>query len=350
MNNLAPVPEESRPFSPAGKGWVVIWRALGAIAVTAGLLLHLGVMVCHAGRWDWVSAVTVFPIWMWALGGLALGGIARLAGWRRSGSLVLLLWAVVFLSCPDEWRPLWRGMAQSSAAPPPGPPPAGRWRVVSLNCRKKSIDAAREVAAWKPDVALFQEMGGWQEAALKALAREWWGAEGQAVVGPECAILARGGLIPRLTTPPSVDEQFVQATLHRPDGQEIELVSIHLQRAVTDMRLWRWETWREHSRNHRSRRLHLADAMNYQLRIGGLRPCLMAGDFNAPANDRIFRTLMPHFRDVFPMAAVGWPDTYPNGFPLLRIDQMWVTPELKPSGARAVRTVHSDHRMVVVDF
>lgn len=129
--------------------------------------------------------------------------------------------------------------------------------------------------------------------------------------------------------PPSVDEQFVQATLTRPDGSEVELVSIHLQRAVTDMRLWRWETWREHSRNHRSRRLHLADAMNYQLRIGGQQPCLIAGDFNAPANDRIFRTLTPHFRDVFPTAAVGWPDTYPNAVPLLRIDQMWVTPELK---------------------
>ena len=56
------------------------------------------------------------------------------------------------------------------------------------------------------------------------------------------------------------------------------------------------------------------------------------------------------FSDGVPATGIGWPDTYPNQAPLLRIDHLWSNARLVPLRTRAVRTKHSDHRMVVCDY
>jgi vancomycin resistance protein VanJ len=318
----------------------------------AALALHVGVMICFGGRWDKTAAITIIPIWVWSFFGLALAVPAWLAIRGRLATIASLLWLLTLLVCPDEWRGLWRTALSNTPAPIQNraSAPPTHFRVVTLNCRSSNILSARQAASWKPDVLLLQEMRGHPAGPLGALARELWGNDGSLVFGYDTAILARGRLTPSARTPPGQGQQFIQATLTLPDGRTLEIASVHLQGHVTDLRLWNWRTWRAHAQNQRRHRLYMADVMMRSLAFAGDRPCLIGGDFNSPAGDRTFHTLQSRFLDSFAEAGVGWGNTFRNDWPVLRIDQIWATPTLRPHAARAVASQHSDHRLVVVDY
>jgi len=79
-------------------------------------------------------------------------------------------------------------------------------------------------------------------------------------------------------------------------------------------------------------------------------PAIVGGDFNAPAGDGAIRQLAAHYLDSYPQAGHGLGNTFPNKFPVHRIDQVWLSPDLQATRQGTVRTRHSDHRMVIVDF
>ena len=326
--------------------------AAPVMSLTA-IVLHLAVMTCFAGRWDKTAAITIIPIWVWSLLGVSLAGIAWLCARGRFAAFAFALWSVTLLACPDEWRGLWRAVA-SGTKPPAHPSVTPRsqdhLRVVTLNCRARNFLSAKEAATWNPDILLLQEMRGGLGGPLAALAHELWGPKGSVVFGADTVILARGTLVPSARTPPGPSQQFIQATLTLPDGRQLEVASVHLQGHVTDLRLWNWRTWRAHAQVQKSHRLYVADVMLRSLAVAGDRPCLIGGDFNSPAGDRTFQTLRPRFRDAFAEAGVGWGNSFPNDWPILRIDQVWATHELAPVTARAAPSSHSDHRLVIVDY
>jgi endonuclease/exonuclease/phosphatase (EEP) superfamily protein YafD len=347
------MPHASPLEVPKRRRWRQVVSGAAPLLALAALALHAGVMICFAGRWDKTAAITIIPIWVWSLLGLALAAAAWAAVRGRLATIAAALWLATLLVCPDEWRGLWRSAFTKSEAPTHDRrlnEPASRFRVVSLNCRGSNLASARDAAAWKPDVLLLQEMRGGQRGPLGALARDLWGDQASLVFGHDTVILARGRLTPSARTVPGQGQQFIQATLTRPDGRQLEVASVHLQGHVTDLRLWNWRTWRAHAQNQRRHRLYVADVMLRSLAIAGDRPCLIGGDFNSPAGDRTFQTLRPRFHDAFAEAGLGWGNTFRNDWPVLRIDQIWATSDLKPHAARAVATPHSDHRLVVVDY
>jgi endonuclease/exonuclease/phosphatase (EEP) superfamily protein YafD len=79
-------------------------------------------------------------------------------------------------------------------------------------------------------------------------------------------------------------------------------------------------------------------------------PTIIAGDFNAPANDVVYRLLEPEFTDAFDEVGTGWANTYHRSLPLLRIDHIYGSEKLVPVRSRAFKRAKSDHRMVVADF
>ena len=83
----------------------------------------------------------------------------------------------------------------------------------------------------------------------------------------------------------------------------------------------------------------------------GAGSALIGGDFNAGAGDAIFRLLeAAGFRDALAAAGSGWPNTFPNEAPLLRIDYQWSSADLVPLRGRVVPSQHSDHQMVICDY
>lgn len=316
------------------------WSALG---------LHLVVCACYLRRWDKVAAITVFPFWAWGLAGAGMAGLAWLISRRRSAGAICLLWAGTIIVGSDETRPLLRinkeQPSPGAAAPVNGARPL---RIVTINCREGMWrpGALKDVEPWQPDIVFLQESPYPQE--LEKFKVRLYGREGTWVGGPECSIVARG----RIHEPLTGWQPFsVLGTVEFAPGKFIEVACVHLQGAETTVKLWRRDAWVSHYYNRQSRRAELARLLGVQRFMSRQHPAIIGGDFNAPAGDAVFDLLKDAgFRDSFVEAGSGWPDTYPNAAPMLRIDHLWVNAAITPVRAAAVKTVHSDHRMVVCDF
>jgi endonuclease/exonuclease/phosphatase (EEP) superfamily protein YafD len=316
-----------------------------ALAITLCLLAA----ACYLTRADGMAAITVFPVWTWALPGLLLTGLGWRAGWRCV-TVVILLWLLYLGIISDEAHSL----ASFHRWPSPGWPaaPAGYHavRVVSLNCGGGSPNAAREVIPFRPDIVLLQETP--QREAVEEVARRLFGEEAAVVAGPDAVIIARGRL-EMFSSPETaqayVGGAYVQARLIMPTGLTLEVVSLRLLPPLVRTDLWSANCWRAQRDNRRDRRRQLAAVMARVRGNASGAPMIIGGDFNAPAGDAIFRELRP-LRDTFRRAGVGWGNSHSSDFPILRIDQVWASAEIRPVAVTARKTRHSDHRMVIGDL
>ena len=328
-----------------------VFRTLFTTGFTWGALgLHFLVCACYLRRWDKVAAITVFPFWSWALAGAGMAGVAWLIGRKRLPGAVFLLWVGTVLLGSDETRPLLRLTAEK---PQPGVPAQVNGtrplRIVTLNCRvgRAHPEALKDVEPWQPDIVFLQESPFPNE--LEKLTDRLFGVkQGEWVGGPECSILARGRIHEPVT---GWQPTSVLGTVEFAPGKFIEVACVHLKGAETTVKLWKKEAWLSHYYNRQSRRAELSRLLGVRQFLSRQHPAIIGGDFNAPAGDAVFDLLRDAgFRDAFAEAGSGWPDTYPNTAPMLRIDHLWVNAGITPVRAAAVTTVYSDHRMVVCDF
>jgi endonuclease/exonuclease/phosphatase family metal-dependent hydrolase len=136
------------------------------------------------------------------------------------------------------------------------------------------------------------------------------------------------------------------------DGRKLNLMNLHLLSAATNMKLHQLNCWREHIKNHTLRRIELSSS------LAGLRqygshprfPTIVAGDFNAPANDSVHRIMRKEFTDSFDAVGTGWGNTFHRVLPLLRIDYIYGSAKLIPVRSQTFTRHKTDHRMVVSDF
>lgn len=328
-------------------------RLLTSFALPLGALgLHGFIVLCYARRWDKAAAVTVYPFWAWGLLGLGMALTAWLFTRRRFPLAVAALWLGTVVFYADETRPLLRSSARR---PQPGPaaPFEGKpvLRVLSFNCRVGPFDpkVLEEVVPWEPDIVLFQESAG--VATLRKLAQRLYGVQDPArhvAGGWECGIVTRGKVVRQL---PGSGIHRALATIEFPGGVLVDVASVHLRGAETDMRLYRRETFVKHAANRIGRRDDLRRLLRVRALLSGQRPVIIGGDFNAPAGDAIFRLLEDAgFTDAFAAAGAGWPNTFPNQAPVLRIDHQWVNARLVPVRGGTAKSERSDHRMVVCDY
>ncbi len=319
------------------------WGALG---------LHVVVFVGYARRWDKLAALTIFPFWAWGLVGLGMAGLAWLLTRQRLALAVSGLWLVTLLGFSDETRPMLRALGEKPEPGPPAPAAGGQRvrRVVTLNCKAGFFNpsAVREVIPWQPDVVLFQETPSVQ--VLQKLAQEMYGGlpTEHAAGNHECGIITRGliqssvqGNLPN----------SLSALIRFDDGTELMVASVHLSAAETDVRLYTREALYKHAVNRLARRSEMQRLVAVQILMNGQRPALIGGDFNAPAGDAVFRLLSSAgFTDAVAAVGAGWPNTYPNQAPMLRIDHQWSNARVQPVRARVVKSQHSDHRLVICDY
>lgn len=84
-------------------------------------------------------------------------------------------------------------------------------------------------------------------------------------------------------------------------------------------------------------------------------PTLLAGDFNATSITGPYQAIVRHLADA--QRQIGQRPsikTFPSGFPAIRIDHVFVTPDIRITGVRApfspLSRMASDHLPLVVDF
>ena len=316
------------------------------IAAAASLALWVCVAAMYAIRPDALAAITLAPLWLWAVPGVLLAGLAvhrrrRLAGWT-----LVAVWVSWTLLCADETPALMRSLARSDRR---------KWqtafeqdqalRIVSVNCGDGGAATLRELGDIAPDIVLSQESPGKQMVA--ELAHELFGDSGAAVASPDAAILVRGRIL-EYGVPVDAPGNAVWARVRLPSGIELLVVSLRLEPCLVRCDLWSADCWSGQRVNREIRRSQIAAILS-DLPDAANVPVIIGGDFNAPAGDAIFREFPRTFRDAFRQAGQGWGDTIVNQVPLQRIDQIWIGPGLQAMAAGAMRTKNSDHRLVWAD-
>jgi len=327
-------------------------KALGVAMVVASLGFHFLTVALYARQPDRFAAFTLFPIWIWGSLGLGLSGLAFVAFRAPLALFATAAWTVSILFMADETRALGRVGLEPLQ---PGPPAryGGRQvlRVATVNWGASAANFSEGIIRYHPDVIFIQEIP--HPYRLRQLNRRLYDGRGDYRYDKRsrCGIVVRGEILHAVRNPTIFRSQQVRARL--PNGRSVELVNVHLQASSTDLRLWRRECWRTHRLNRQLRRGELAIALNIleaTNRNPRLHEVIIAGDFNAPAGDRIYRSLRPRFLDTFSEAGTGWPNTYHRRFPILRLDHIFASTAFLPVRSRVVSLEESDHRMVVSDL
>ena len=79
-------------------------------------------------------------------------------------------------------------------------------------------------------------------------------------------------------------------------------------------------------------------------------PILVLGDFNTPADSVHADWLRRDLQNAFEVAGKGRAETWPAPFPVLAIDQIWLSPSLNVQRTRYAWSLESDHRAVLAEF
>ena len=330
----------------------MLHRRLGWTLVGLSLALHLFTVFSYSQQPDHLAAFTVLPIWLWGGIGLLLSTVAFYF-LRASLSLVMTaVWAVTLLVGADEARVL-----ANLGKPPPHTGPAAPYegssviRALTLNCAFfKFGDPSADIAVWKPDIVLLQDVLPHQ---VQRVADVLYGGHGDYRVHSSdkggVGIVTRWKILREVRNPTMRSQQV---TIESPDGQPLEIVNVHLVTAATDLAFWHRHAWREHRVNRamRLREISMARQVLEQTTNFPNSPTLFGGDFNAGATDVVHRKMNGDFVDAFAAVGSGWGNTYQRRFPILRIDHLYTTRHFTTVRCRTVTTRHSDHRMVVADF
>jgi vancomycin resistance protein VanJ len=308
------------------------------VAIGLSGLLLLFIAICYWGRFDRVAAVTIYPPWCWAGVGLLIALLGYSRANHRWFAITCVAWLLFLLGFADSPASLLRGWKAYER-------PKNSLRVITLNCAS-DIRAADEVAAWQPDIVLLQESP--PRDSLKALAEEFFGPSSQVCWWPDASILARGE-VSQQEVPVEFRENFVHARV-RNERWMLDVISLRLYPCPVRFDLWSTRCWTVYRENRETRRRQMEKIAKYVKSHLADNPLFLGGDFNAPPGDAVFRLLQPELCDAFPSAGRGWGGTIINELPAIRIDQIWASRSFRAQTAFAVKTVHSDHRMVVADF
>lgn len=343
--------------SPKPNGHRNRWRSLPGVMLGLSFAVNVVTGVAFWRRPDALATLTITPAWMWPLIGMAFVVPAAWFARRRKLDLRIairvtsILWCVFFLLFVEEVRSLTRGVLRRGPAEAAFESLRERGlalRVVTLNCGGGSPEAAAEVAAVKPDIVLLQEQPGPKDR--DGLARKLFGSEGRVFAGAEASIIARwpGEILP---LPKSSNRHAVAARLAIPGAPPVCVASLRLMVPPLFFSFLAPSSWVAYRENRDLQRRQLAPIVELVARHSGLGDAaIIGGDFNAPQGDAVPKSLDPWLRDAFADAGTGLGNTIINDLPVLRIDQVWASRHLRPVRVRAIKTVNSDHRMVVSDF
>jgi endonuclease/exonuclease/phosphatase (EEP) superfamily protein YafD len=316
-------------------------RRKRALWASAGLCI--GIFVVDFWQPDWLAPVTLAPAWFWLAPALLLTAQGMSRKHKYWSLAVLTLWTAYAVVFVEEARSLLHTRSW----------PTREWkaaranergvRVVSLNCAAADWRAAAEVAPWEPDIVLLQESPSREHVGR--LVRDLYGAGGSFLWGGDTAILARGHVQSRRV---DAGSHFVHAMVELPMGLKADVISVRLSPPVFRLDFWMPGFWIDHRNvriQHRRQILDVAEGMEPIS-----TPLIVGGDFNAPPNDAALAPLRHRLYDAFRAAGHGWGHTGTNEFTLFRVDQVWISRHFHADSVTALKTTHSDHRMVVCDL
>lgn len=278
--------------------------------------------------------------------------------------LPLALLLALSLSAKDR-RALWLNLAVGFIclftllgfnvplrAPPRGSGPVVRVMTYNAHQAREGTERlAKAVRDLKPDVLCLQEVGRTKELAdpVRQLQRRVPGYH--VARDGACAILSRYPIERRhVHYPPIGTGRAALEADVRVGGTLLSVVTVHFNTAADGQSL------SNPSSSRRAYLRHTAQVRSAQARwllgvadsIQG--PVVLTGDFNTPPRGRVYPRLARRYQDAFRAAGWGTGYTYRDDLPVLRIDYVFVDPDLDVARCFVPRVHASDHRPVVADI
>jgi endonuclease/exonuclease/phosphatase (EEP) superfamily protein YafD len=306
-------------------------------------LLWLVIFFSYWIKPDGLTGLTNIPPWGWLFTGLGFALLGWRKGRRRIAVLLLILWLVFLVCFAGEARSIFRRGAWPDPAWVKAKAEGRGMRVISFNTDFKPA-ALKEVAYYQPDIILFQE----GHAHIVAdFAKDFYGPTASIVRSKDAFILARGGLLP---SPLPSQEPITQAYVLLDSGIHAQVISLHLASPRYRRDFWHLGFWRGQAETRRRHWEQMEEIVSRLEVLPPTVPVIVGGDFNSPAGDAIFRAFRGRLSDSFRQGGRGWGDTFSNHKPLLRIDQVWLSPQWQAVSVVARKVKYSDHRMVIADL
>ena len=295
---------------------------------SAALVLAVIALERLPGESWWLTLLLVYsPQEVWAIPSLLLAAyfILRCRWWLAAGGLVLAgVVLMVLVGMP---------------LPRPAPQSLSGLRVLTWNLyygRGGPALPRLTLDVW-PDVICLQEADPWATMQLDGMLRLPQFRNWYSKVCGELVILSRFPLRRLGTTHSAL---WASANV---DGREVVIVNVHLALPL------RIPDVLNPAQIRAANDLRSHQVAQILAKVPSDRPVVVCGDFNTPPNARIYRYLTSVLTDSFRRCGHGLGLSYMRGFPLVRIDHIFVSRNLRPVRCWLPKVSASNHRPVCAD-
>lgn len=333
---------------PRGGMRKLLWTV--SVLATAALWVYLK---HDPERWPDLSAVQYLPLPLAALPlGLLWVSLWPL-GWR---------WALVGLLPPLMVLGPISGFTMGWAESGRNPVRIMSYNVKSVLLNRQPLgpaELAHEVTRFNPDVLVTQ-------AAELLLAHEVQHpeafqrlADGRAIrnVG-QYVVFSRYPFVrcdDKMTAPSGLGFNYFQCVLDV-HGQHLHVITLHFMtprsglNAIRSLKAKGLPMWRMNLEVRLAESAAVAEAMR-----SCPRPCVVAGDFNAPEHSRVVQQILAAgLRDAWRSASWGWGYTHGHslipGLSFTRIDHILVSDDVAVERTQVGSEIASEHRPVISDL
>lgn len=324
--------------------WRKIQKFLGTFVPTLLLILYFVVAICYLNRWDGMVPVTLTPVWAWSAAGMLVSLITWILCRGVYPGVLFTLFLFTAVAFSEETRGIVRELIVTLRKAPPAEPSPRLLRVVSVRCNGKE-SALRLAAESKPDILLIQEAP--DKMILEAVADQLYGVERSVSHHHNAAVIARGETLAWMGDPKS---STLHVRIRRLDGFILDVTNLDLDGCAPHLQMWRPTAWndliRRRTETRRLVRQFLGENPINRAKVGRI----VGGGFGTPPGDDVFRPLQTNgMVDTYAASGIGWGNTYPAEFPVLRLDQIWSSKNLLPVRSETIPNPDSRHRIVVSD-
>ncbi len=307
--------------------WRKTQKLLATVVPLVLLLAYLAVAACMLNRWDAMVPVTLTPVWAWAGAGALVSLLCWIVCRGPALGAMLCLFLVTAVAFSEEARGIYREAVASvrERRATPAPPEGSVLRIASVRCSGKE-EALREAVEAAPDLLLVQEAP--DKMTLDAVADRLYGVERSVTTWGDLAILGRGETLSVLTDPQG---KALHVRLKHPGGLVIDATNLDLPGCAPRLDMWKPPVWKElvsaRVETRRIVRTLLGENPMNRERVARV----VGGGFGTPPKDDVFRPLENNrMVDTGAASGQGWNNTHPSTYPFLRLDQIWVSPNLVP--------------------
>ncbi|MFA7160022.1 MAG: endonuclease/exonuclease/phosphatase family protein, partial [Kiritimatiellia bacterium] len=261
------------------------FRKAWPLTLLTGAACFLTLIYCL--RPNAFAIVTFLPAWGWLL---LLVPMIPFLRWkyRFPALLCVLAWLVFALLYIEEPKTLLRGLL----SPVKLTKSPDALRLISVNCAAGTPGVLQEIKSWKPDIVFLQESPPRKD--VESLARDLFGAQGAFLYDIDSSIVVRGNL--ESLHPQQGTSFFSLGTSTLPGIGEVILVSLRLYPGIASFELWDPDCWKRQADQHLAQ---LQQMEQLAARLDTTKPIIVAGDFNAPPGDKIFKLLPYKLYDSF---------------------------------------------------